>query len=173
MIICKELIHYFGLSLLLTYVIDRVDTLIPEVIIFHTCLKFLIYVWIYHLWYFGEVSPFVYKYIYVQWIPHAIVIILSSIFVLYDPSKTIIISPLIISTAIYAPSGSPYIFYHIHLSLHSFHMSYGHFEVLLSGEILPHDPWHLKFSSTVCYIDAIIVNSVGCYTCAFLLLFGS
>ena len=87
--------------------------------------------------------------------------------------KTMSRVPFIIASAIHFPSDSTYLFPHIHVSPHYLHFYSRYFGVIWSGEILPAVPWYFTWSSPVCSIDTIIVNSGGCYTCACSILVGS
>ena len=101
----------------------------------------------------------------VKWIPHSSAPLFSSKLGCYDSPHTIIIVPFLIASESYDLYDSPYVLYHIHVSLHSFHMSSRHCGCLLSGSIIPSSHWYLTGSSSVCSNDAIIIHSDGCYTC--------
>ena len=81
--------------------------------------------------------------------------------------------PFLISSEIHLPYDSPCVLYHIHVSPQSFQMSSRHFGVMLSGAILPADPWDLTWSSPVCTIYYIVVHSGVCYTFSCRLYIGS
>ena len=62
---------------------------------------------------------------------------------LYYPPQTITRVPFIIDYIIHAPYYIYSVFYHIHVSPYSLHMSSKHFGVMLSGTILNTAPWYI------------------------------
>ena len=149
LMLCKYPVHYHILSILLSYVVDRVGTLMLEVLIFHIVLLVMICIRSPLVIFWKEISMCIYICLCIK-LPITKLLYSNPYWSDITHNKLLKISPFIIATTIHAPHDSNYIFSHIHVYSQSSYRSNMNCGVLLYWWIIPADILYLTLSSPVC-----------------------